>query len=201
MDNKFVEVINQIKVILGIEKVQVKFSEDKLKDGTPFYYPDGLELVEGTDIYTDPEMTIPMPDGKYEMETKKIEILGGLITKIETETPETETETPETETETEVTVEVEQDIVADLTAQIENLKIENEKLKKICADNEIDITNLKSDIEKFKSNEFKMKKEIEKLGNEPVAKSLNKTNLTKENKKGTLESYNETRTFLNSIVN
>lgn len=141
-------------------------------------------------VYSDPELTTPLADGTYEMVEKSFDVVGGLITKI-TEAIETP-ETPETE--------VQEDMISELTAQIELLKDENEKLKKICADYEIDITNLKSDIEKFKSNEFKMKKEIEKLGNEPEVKSLNRINLASEIKKGSLSSFNDTRNFLKSIV-
>ena len=177
--SKAIEIIQKLKVILGMETKEVKLSEVKVADGTVLFY-DGTELIVGTPLFTDAEFTVPVVDGEYETDLGKIIIKDGLV---ESVTPIEVPEVPEVEIEM-VDAPVEETpvvpTVEDLQKVIDELIKENDDLK-------LKIGELEGNLKASTEKETKLKKEIEKLGNEPSVTPITMSNqskreLTKEEK-------------------
>ena len=106
-----------IKKMLFGEEIKMEANEAKLSDGITIVKWDG-ELIVGTPIMVVSEAGLtPAPDGSHELEDgRKIEVMDGLVTSIETK---------EEEKEEEEVIEVEMKAV-DFTKEIEALKADFE---------------------------------------------------------------------------
>lgn len=166
------EIINAIKIMLGMEKaVKEEFMNTKLEDGTNVTF-DALEIGSAFFIKTDSETKVPAPEGDYTLKDGTVVTVGpdNLINKVTlpnapvNETPAEEVvtedmpveETPTEEVEVEVeTPETEIDPkVAELETKISDLE---KKLAEILA--KMDEMNIQ-----FSKQENK----IEEIANEPA---------------------------------
>jgi enamine deaminase RidA (YjgF/YER057c/UK114 family) len=88
---KFDAIENSIKKVFKAQNLNEdgtpidpkKNSSATASDGTIMYFSESA-LAVGIAVFSDEAMTIPMPDGTYEVEMSEVTVVGGLVSQIET---------------------------------------------------------------------------------------------------------------------
>jgi hypothetical protein len=131
---KAVDILNKVKVILGLEQEPVELSEAKLSDGSIIQY-ENLEVGSVVTIISEDGTTQPLVTGEYELEDKSKLTIGedGSIVnyvKVDEEIPEEEEAKKEVEaeevTEAEVRITALEEAVNMLMDAVNSLLTENE---------------------------------------------------------------------------
>jgi hypothetical protein len=132
---KAVDILNKVKVILGLEQEPVELSEAKLSDGSIIQY-ENLEVGSVVTIISEDGTTQPLVTGEYELEDKSKLTIGedGSIinyVKVDEEIPEEEEEAKkeveaEEVTEAEVRITALEEAVNMLMDAVNSLLTENE---------------------------------------------------------------------------
>lgn len=132
--------------IQAIVKPEVKNATVKTSEGIDIFY-DG-ELAVGTKVFTNVEMTTPAPDGVHTVGDKLYTIANGEVTKVE-----------DVQTNTKTDLEIANEKIAELTAQLESangtIAAKTEEVATAVAAKETELTNkFETKFTDFKSKFF-----------------------------------------------
>lgn len=169
--NKLLETVNSIRELFKMDPVkeeelfeevitediveevetEIKLEQAVLVDGETILFWDG-EIVEGTVLFTDEELTLVVEDGEYTFENGMVLTITEGVVSIMT--------MPEEVIEEEV-VETPLEMDDELVKEVELLKSENE--------------DLKSEIETIQKKEKFLLEKIEKIENQPAVEPITET--------------------------